>query len=210
MEIKLNELTLENFAEWPSQIKMAVSGLVFLLIILLGYLFLIKEQLFEIKSIKSRETDLKQQYEFQYRKNLLLEKYKRDVKKIRLQLLPTIKLLPKKAQLSELLEKISELGVESGLKFESFKPLEEEKLGMYGKLPVEIVVIGDYHQLANFINKVGKLNRIVTLQRVLITHHVGFENKKNIGNEQSDVLIMSILLSAYHRIEEGAAQEKEK
>jgi type IV pilus assembly protein PilO len=61
------------------------------------------------------------------------------------------------------LEAISKSGRHSGLEFLLFQPGPEILKGFYAEIPVKIDVIGGYHNLALFFDKVARLSRIVNI-----------------------------------------------
>lgn len=64
---------------------------------------------------------------------------------------------------SGLLEDITRTGLGSGLEFEEIKLQPEVAQQFYIELPINIKVIGGYHDLATFVSGVSSLPRIVTL-----------------------------------------------
>jgi type IV pilus assembly protein PilO len=74
--------------------------------------------------------------------------------------------LPDKKEIPQLLTTISSLGKESGLNFSLFRPKPEVAKEFYAEIPVEIQVVGSYHEVASFFSKVGNLNRIVNITNV--------------------------------------------
>ena len=74
--------------------------------------------------------------------------------------------LPKKREIPSLLRNISQLGVESNLDFRQFTPKKEKSENFFVEIPVLIEIIGRYHDVALFFDKVGKMKRIVNIQDV--------------------------------------------
>ncbi|MBW1679252.1 MAG: type 4a pilus biogenesis protein PilO [Deltaproteobacteria bacterium] len=88
-----------------------------------------------------------------------LEKLKRELEVMNAQ-------LPDKKEIPGLLKTISSVGKEAGLKFQLFRPRTEISKDFYAEIPVEIQVVGSYHEVANFFYKVGMLDRIVNITNV--------------------------------------------
>ena len=71
--------------------------------------------------------------------------------------------LPSDTEVPGLLEDITRTGLGSGLEFEEIKLLPEAAQQFYIELPIQISVVGTYHDLATFVSGVASLPRIVTL-----------------------------------------------
>jgi type IV pilus assembly protein PilO len=68
-----------------------------------------------------------------------------------------------------LLVDINQAGLGRGLQFELFKPAQQESAReFYAELPIQVKVLGTYHDMGAFASDVGQLSRIVTLNDVKI------------------------------------------
>ncbi len=77
-----------------------------------------------------------------------------------------LKLLPNKKEVPSLLRNITKLGADSSLEFRLFSPRKESPENFYYRLPVSIEVSGNYHDVATFFDKVGRMERIVNILNV--------------------------------------------
>ena len=102
-----------------------------------------------------------------------------------------LKRLPDKTEVAELLIDISQQGLAAGLEFELFKPGQEKQNEFYVELPIEIRVIGNYHEFGEFISGISGLPRIVT------THDV------KLLPTTEGLLTMQTIAKTYRYIEEG-------
>jgi type IV pilus assembly protein PilO len=74
-----------------------------------------------------------------------------------------LKLLPTSSEIPSLLTNITKLGNDSNLEFLLFSPEKEVPKELYVEIPVSVEVKGNYHNVAQFFDKVGKLDRIVNV-----------------------------------------------
>jgi len=74
-----------------------------------------------------------------------------------------LRLLPTTSEIPSLLKSITKLGKDSNLEFLLFSPLKEVPKEMYVEIPVSMEVKGNYHDVAQFFDRVGKLDRIVNV-----------------------------------------------
>jgi type IV pilus assembly protein PilO len=77
-----------------------------------------------------------------------------------------LRLLPTTSEIPKLLKSITKLGNDSNLEFLLFNPLKENPKELYVEIPVNIIVRGNYHNVAQFFDKVGKLDRIVNVMNI--------------------------------------------
>ena len=79
-----------------------------------------------------------------------------------------LKQLPDKSEMDGLLTDINQSGLGRGLEFELFKPGNEIIADFYAEMPIQIKVLGNYHDIGAFATDVSKLSRIVTLNNLTI------------------------------------------
>ena len=80
-----------------------------------------------------------------------------------------IKLLPTTSEIPSLLKSITKAGNDSNLEFLLFSPERQVSKEFYVEIPISIEVLGSYHNVAIFFDKVGKLDRIVNVTDVNMT-----------------------------------------
>ena len=105
-----------------------------------------------------------------------------------------LKQLPSDTEVPGLLEDITRIGLDSGLEFEEIKLLPEVTQPFYIELPIQIKVVGGYHDLATFVSGVASQPRIVTLHDFeLVPAEQGSTSK----------LRMSVLAKTYRYNDKG-------
>jgi type IV pilus assembly protein PilO len=70
-------------------------------------------------------------------------------------------LLPEGQDMAWLLRTITVLGTRSGVEFTLFKPLPPRPQQHYTEHPIEITVLGGYHQVGAFLAEMANLDRII-------------------------------------------------
>lgn len=159
-------ITFEDIMRLSTPKKLGILGIIIVLIVLvLGQYFLLPA--YEKLGAKDQEyTKLEQDLNEKKRVaqdpkvfEAKLASVKRDLEIKKAQ-------LPDKKEIPQLLTTISSLGKESGLNFSLFRPKPEVAKEFYAEIPVEIQVVGSYHEVASFFSKVGNLNRIVNITNV--------------------------------------------
>jgi type IV pilus assembly protein PilO len=117
----------------------------------------------EIKTIKSELDRLEKNIRIARVRAKNLKRLEADLAKAQGDLKVAIKLLPTTSEIPSLLKNITKLGNDSNLEFLLFSPEKQVSKEFYVEIPVSIEVLGSYHNVAIFFDKVGKLDRIVNV-----------------------------------------------
>ena len=106
-----------------------------------------------------------------------ITQYREEVEQLDVELKAALKTLPNKSEIPALLKKVSNLGTKVGLEFTVFRPSNEIMRGFYAEIPVDMEVIGGYHEIAQFFDSVGRLQRIVNLKNISMSNPTVKSNK---------------------------------
>jgi type IV pilus assembly protein PilO len=191
--INLSELTLDNVGQWPLAVKIGAVLGISIVIIALGYWFIIKANFEQHDSLQTIEATLKKDFEIKQHQASNLQAYRNQLQLMSERFGAMLKQLPAKNEMPGLLEEISKTGVASGLRFELFAPQVEVQHDFYIELPIKIKVEGSYMQLAEFMSRVAQMHRIVTLHEFSITGESTKDSKIN----SEDVLEMDLTAKIY-------------
>lgn len=93
-------------------------------------------------------------------------KYEADLEETRQKFEEIAVMLPKTQEIPDLLKDISDLGKATGLEFVSFVPAPEVQKDFYAEIPINITLLGPYHNVGSFLDRVSKLGRIVTVNNI--------------------------------------------
>lgn len=187
------ELDFGEIGDWPIAAKTVLVVLLCVSVVIGGYWFFTQDKWLQLKVLKNREPELKAALEAKQVKAANLKVYEKQLEKIKFSFESMLRQLSSKTEVASLLVDISQVGVSSGLEFELFKPGMEVPTDFYAELPIQIRVVGHYHQFGEFVSKVAALPRIVTLHDFFIQPKDGSEGK----------LIMEIIAKTYRYFDEG-------
>ncbi|OEC40977.1 pilus assembly protein PilP [Pseudomonas sp. 1D4] len=193
-KIDLNDLDLNNVGSWPAAVKVIACILVMAAILALGYNFHLKDLEVQLDQQRAEEESLKQQFTTKAFQAANLEAYKEQMKEMETSFGALLRQLPSDTEVPGLLEDITRTGLGSGLEFEEIKLQPEVVQQFYIELPIQISVVGSYHDLATFVSGVASLPRIVTLHDFSIAP---------LGSESTSKLRMSILAKTYRYNDKG-------
>ncbi len=79
--------------------------------------------------------------------------------------------LPGKKEIPDLLDQLSNIGIQSGLKFLTFKPEKEKAQDFYALVPVKLKMLGPFHNLVSFFDQVRRMPRIITISGLNISRY---------------------------------------
>jgi type IV pilus assembly protein PilO len=177
MAVNLNafveELKRTNWND-PGTWHPAPKSLVLLAILaavpVVGYFVHTNDQIETLDRARAEEERLKKQYVEKKSKAVNLDLYRQQRREIDTQFDALLRQLPDKSQMDALLIDINKVGLSHGLQFELFKPAASDTLKeFYAEKPIQLKVIGNYHDMGAFASDVSQLARIVTLNDVSIT-----------------------------------------
>jgi type IV pilus assembly protein PilO len=155
---------------WPVSVKfVALLGL-FIAILIGGYFGDWAGQLDALDNGKKEEEKQKDDFTKKKTQAVNLDAHKQQLREIDQVFGTLLKQLPNKSEMDALIIDINQAGLGRGLQFELFKPAQfETTQDFYAELPIEIRVVGSYHDIGSFASDVSKLSRIVTLNNMNIT-----------------------------------------
>ncbi|MCE5361995.1 type 4a pilus biogenesis protein PilO [Pseudomonas anguilliseptica] len=162
-KIDINDLDFNNVGSWPVAVKFIAGVIVFVAVLALGYNFHLKDLQLQLEAQQAQELSLKEQFSSKAFQAANLEAYKEQMQEMEVSFGALLKQLPSDTEVPGLLEDITRTGLGSGLEFEEIKLLPEAVQQFYIELPIQIKVVGSYHDLATFVSGVASLPRIVTL-----------------------------------------------
>ncbi|MCR3841772.1 type 4a pilus biogenesis protein PilO, partial [Pseudomonas aeruginosa] len=158
------------------------------------YNFHLRDLQTQLEQQAAQEESLKQQFATKAFQAANLEAYKAQMKEMEESFGALLRQLPSDTEVPGLLEDITRTGLGSGLEFEEIKLLPEVTQQFYIELPIQISVVGGYHDLATFVSGVSSLPRIVTLHDFEI---------KPASPDNTSKLRMSILAKTYRYNDKG-------
>ncbi len=196
---ELKQLDTKNPGNWPWPFKIGAFVLIFVLILAAGYFGVYQSQLSDLEGQQKKEADLKTTFLEKKKLAVNLEAYQQQRAEIEQSFGALLKQLPTRSEMDALLIDINQAGLGRGLQFDLFKPAPTETTTeFYAERPINLKVIGNYHDLGAFASDVSKLPRIVLL------------NDLNVVIAKDGVLNMEAVAKTYRYLDpdEVAAQRK--
>lgn len=196
-KIDVNNIDVNNVGAWPGALKFIVGLVLLIALLFAGYHFHLKDLQLVLERSEAQEVTLRADFEAKSFRAANLEAYKAQLVEIEERFGTLLKQLPSDTEVPGLLEDITQMGLNSGLEFESITLQPETAKQFYIELPISIVVQGSYHALGTFVSSVASLPRIVTLHDFSIAP---------VAEGNPDLLKMSILARTYRYNDAGGQQ----
>lgn len=146
--------------------RILIFSAVFLAIIAVFVFVFYKPKLAQIGQLKGQLDSLEKKLVVAKKNAADLEKFQKKMQEAEVQFKTAMKQLPEKEEIPSLLTSISRSGQDVGLEFLLFQPQSEVRKEFYAEIPVAMKVIGGYHDLAIFFDKVARLSRIVNIKNI--------------------------------------------
>jgi len=192
---ELKSLDVNDIGRWPFVFRIAVIGIVFLVVVGLGvYLFIIQDKAPQLERAQQEEQDYRDTFENKQKKAANYDAYKGQLANIEQSFGTMLRQLPGETEIPSLIVDISQTGLAAGLQEKLFQPQAEIPKDFYAEKPIKIQLSGGYHEIANFVSGIAALPRIVTLHDIVITPE---------DPDQYDRLNLEVTAQTYRYLEEA-------
>ncbi len=97
-----------------------------------------------------------------------LNQFRREKEQLEQRLAEALSELPDDKRIDELLQVFQDRATKSGLEIQSIEPLPQQPEGFYARIPIPMTVQGNYHEIATFLDALGRLRRIVNVSNLVL------------------------------------------
>ncbi|MBV8037335.1 type 4a pilus biogenesis protein PilO [Roseateles sp.] len=189
--------------QWPLAPKLASALAVMLVVVGVGYAFLLSDVEAGLDAERNREPQLRQDYQAKLAQAVNLPELRKQKSQVEEYVTQLEKQLPGKAEIDSLLSDISSAGVGRGLQFELFRPGQVLIKDYYAELPIAVKVSGRYHDIGAFAADVSNLSRIVTLHNLIVAAPTG-------PRDANGALTMEATARTYRYLDSAEVAEQRK
>lgn len=172
-----SDVELANIAQWPYMVKTVLLIFLVLIILISGYALVISKQIKHFDKVILAEEELKQEYKIKHTVSAKLTLLEQQIAMAEAMFKAQLKSLPENHDIPGLLDDITFAGTTTGLdvvKIHWQTAIEQE---IYVELPIDIEVLGTYHEFGQFVSRIAYLPTMVTL------HDFTIEQKKTKSKE---------------------------
>lgn len=157
---------IEKIFKLPLYQRLLLLALVIGLIGAGFYFLFYAEQLEESARLEREKETLSRRLEDNRRIARTLNQVKAEYEALQARFAKALVELPNEREIPTLLTNISNLAREQGLEILLFRPQAEVVRDFYAEVPVDMRIVGSYHDVAMFFYRVGQLSRIVNISNV--------------------------------------------
>jgi type IV pilus assembly protein PilO len=210
-KMSLRELDFNNTGAWPREYKIGFCILLGLLIFGLLWYVVTRKKGDELKGLEAQEATLRADFEEKQGRASNLEPLKQQLAQMEQQLQQMLRQLPSRTEMPALINDISQTALATGISNELFKPGPEAPKEFYAEKPIELKMVGTYHQFGAFVSGVASLPRVVIMTMHDISlrpRGAGGDAPAAIGPNSSLELAGTVKTYRYLDEEEAAAQEQ--
>ncbi len=207
--MSLKELDFNNIGSWPQEYKIGFCVIVGLLIFGLLWYTLTRPKGGELESLERRESELRTDFETKQGRAANLEPLKQQLAQMEQQLQQMLRQLPSRTEMPDLIGDISQTALATGIYNELFRPGPETPKEFYAEKPIELRMVGSYHQFGAFISGVASLPRVVimTMHDISLRPRGKTDGAAAIAPNSNLELVGTVKTYRYLDDEEAAVQE---
>ena len=171
----LRNLDTSNPGAWPFAIKIATCVITGLFIVGLAWYFFVADRKTELEGLVARQETLKVEFADKQGRAANLEPLKQQLAQMELMLQQMLRQLPSKNEMPDLIVDISQTALATGISNELFQPGPETAKEFYAEKPINLRMVGTYHQFGAFVSGVASLPRVVimTMHNISLTPRAG-------------------------------------
>lgn len=174
---QLNTFIETKYIPLDDKVKAGVFVALIVLPIVLFYFLSYSNHVKKVESLNNEKSTLQTDLDKAKKAANELGKVQDEIKDTEAKFKNTAIVLPKEKEIPGLLISISDLGKRAALDFNQFSPGGEIPKDFYAEIPVNISINGPYHNIGYFLDKISKLERIVTVNNITMS------SPKKEGNE---------------------------
>ena len=165
------EKLIERIAKTPVGVKVAVVLGFAVVITVLNYFAIgvptfgdsVSDMEARARKVESEQRKIDQDYIEKTAIANNLNQFRREKELLEQRLQAALAELPDDKKVDELLQLFQDRATKAGLEIITIEPQAQRSEGFYASIPIPMTVQGNYHEIATFLDGVGRLRRIVNV-----------------------------------------------
>ncbi len=164
--VNWQDLEMDEIAEWPLLPQLISIGLIILLLQGVGYWFYLTPKEERLNSLIQQEETLKVTLRIKANKVAALPQLQSQLDELTTRYELLLQQLPAQKELATMLASVNELGIDNKLTFTRIDWGEKQSESFLYRLPLNIELTGDFHDIGRFSQAIATLPRIITFKDV--------------------------------------------
>ena len=157
---------LEDILERPAKQKLAVFGVLMLVVAYFDWNYWYGDNQRELAELRTEVIERRAELDGKRAKVNAREDAERELRTLDAELKRAEARLPDQREIADLLSSVAASARSSGLEIMLFRQKPEVPHEFYADVPVEMQMRGTYHEVALFLDRVKRLDRIVNVQDI--------------------------------------------
>ncbi|MXY53597.1 MAG: type 4a pilus biogenesis protein PilO [Gammaproteobacteria bacterium] len=170
------DLDVRNVGAWPRGLRLALLGMLAALLLTVGGVLHVGQRVGDLSQATRAETRLLADYRRLHVATVDVTLAQRERNRAALRFETLLAQLPGDAEVPALIDEISRAALAQELSIERITLGEELATTSYVELPIDIAVVGDYHQIGAFLEALAGLQRILAPQDFRLRSREGAEH----------------------------------
>lgn len=162
----VHDLELDEINEWPLVVQLVALVLLVLVLQGAGYWFYLQPKQDTLAAHKQQEQTLKSTIRIKASKVATLPKLKIQLDELAQRYDFLLRQLPVQKELASMLASVNELGLDNSLTFTRIDWGEKQNQQFLYRLPLNIELTGNYHDIGDFSEAIARLPRIINFDDV--------------------------------------------
>lgn len=158
----------DTVKSWPWYGQAALFAVIGAALFYLGHWQLIEPLNTRIESLNNEREALVDEIKKGETAKARAIEFEAELKRLEHQLESLKKILPETEEIADLYSRIQQEGTELGLIITTFKPGTRTPQQYYEEWPINMNLAGNYHILAKFFERIGKLYRIINVRDITV------------------------------------------
>ncbi len=193
-KIDLRSLDFNNTGAWPMQVKFGACILLLAVIVGLAWYLFVSDQRLTLQSEEATELTLREEFQGKQGRAANLEPLKQQLAQMEVMLQQMLRQLPSKNEMPDLIVDISQTALAAGINNELFQPGAESQREFYAEKPIQLRMVGTYHQFGAFVSGVASLPRVV----IMTMHDISLQPRDG----KDGTLVLSGTVKTYRYLDD--------
>jgi len=162
-------MILDDLFDRPPHQKLAIMGAMVLVVAVLDWTYLYGPSQRALTDLQAEVSQRRTELDSKRSKTNARAALERDLRDLGAELKRAQARLPDQREIANLLDNVASSGRQSGLEITLFRQKPEVLHDFYAEVPVEMQMRGTYQDVALFLDRVKRLDRIVNVANIQLT-----------------------------------------
>ncbi len=169
------EKLIERIAKAPLGAKIGVVAAALVLVTAVNYFLFsipsgpsISDIEAKVKKVQADQRRLDSEYIEKTAIANNLNQFRREKDLLEQRLTEALSELPEEKNIDELLQLLQDRAQKAGLEINTIEPQGQSNEQFYAKIPIPMTVSGNFHEIATFLDSLGRLRRIVNVSDIVL------------------------------------------